>query len=139
MIHFDADTIRMVLETPDRNMNGYPHSKIIWRMLQALYSRQTSQEQSMQATVENNGMGFNGFDATFLSDVAEKSQQYKNLTPRQAAVVAKKLKKYIRQLVEIANELQPEKAPAPKRSKRQLAKEDPSLFQSWGGQFQTEC
>lgn len=131
MIHFDAKLIQMVLDKPNGNMKGYPHSKIIWKMLQAMYNRQTSLEKNIQATVEDNGIGFNGLDSRWLSEVAVNSKGYKNLTQAQAKAVAKKLKKYIKQLVQIANEKQPEKAPLPKRKK----KEDPELYKSWGGLF----
>jgi hypothetical protein len=120
MIHFDADRIRMVLEKPEGRLNGYPHSKIIWKMLQGLYKRQTSMEKEVQATIVDNGMGFNGYDGNFLTDVAQKSLKYKNLTPAQTKVVAKKLKKYVKQLVEIANEHQDVPAPLPKRSSKRV-------------------
>ena len=115
MIHVDADWIKMVLAKPDGYTGGMPHSRIIFKMLWALYQRQTSDERDMQATVHENGMGFNGFDAPFLSDVARWGRNAGgDLTPAQARSVAKKLGKYVKQLVEIANEKQTVQAPLPK-------------------------
>lgn len=108
MIQFDADKIKMVLLKPEGSLNGiYPHSKIIWKMLDALNSRN----------------GFNRWDKPFLQSVAIASKKYKNLTPKQAAAVGKSLVKYTAQLVSIANEVQPEKAPPP--SKKPAEKDAP--------------
>lgn len=119
MIHVDADWIKMVLAKPGGYTGGLPHSRIIFKMLWALYQRQTSDERDMQATVHENGMGFNGFDAPFLSDVARWGNRAEgNLTPAQCREVAKKLGKYVKQLVEIANEKQSEQAPLPKPGRK---------------------
>lgn len=118
MIYFDEERIRKVLDNPKGYFGKYPHSKIIWRMLQAMYRRQTSLEREVQATVVENGVGFGAFDSNFLSSVAQSSLKYKNLTTAQAFVVAKPLKKYMRQLIEIANEHQKQKAPPPGKKKR---------------------
>src|SRR4051812_5892481 len=75
---------------------------LIYKMLAALYARQTESEKETKLTFHENGVGFNGFDAPFLSDVAERSKPFKNLTESQAVAVAKRIKKYIRQLEEIA-------------------------------------
>jgi hypothetical protein len=76
--------------------------KIVYKMLQAMFQRQTADEQCADTTKHVNKMGFNGSDARVLSDIAKKSQQYQNLTIRQAAYVAKKLMKYAGQLEQIA-------------------------------------
>lgn len=118
MEHFDEAKIRAVLDNPRKTTKGLPNSRIIWKMLQAMYKRQTSLEREVQATIENNGMGFGSYDSHFLSDVAKSSLKYKNLTPAQSVVVAKKLKKYMRQLIEIANEHQEKPAPPPSKRKQ---------------------
>jgi hypothetical protein len=75
------------------------------RGLQALYKRQTAAEQSAMTTKEHNGVGFNAKDAKVLSDIASRLPYYNNkMTARQTALVRDKLKKYWRQLAEIANE-----------------------------------
>lgn len=82
----------------------WSNSQLIYKMLQALYKRQTSFEQEAKCTVEDNGIGFNGFDSGFLSDVAERSQAYRNLSDKQTIAVAKRLIKYAGQLEAIALE-----------------------------------
>jgi len=77
---------------------------IVYKMLQAMYDRQTHCEQHSGYTVENNGIGFTAFDAPLLSDIAFKSKKYKSLTPQQAKLVAKKLIKYSGQLSSIAKQ-----------------------------------
>src|ERR1019366_9001622 len=78
----------------------------VYKMLQKLFERQTVDEQSAEFTKYVNGRGFNGADANVLSDIAKKSIQYQNLTVKQAALVARRLKKYAGQLEEIALEKQ---------------------------------
>lgn len=88
-----------------------------------LYARQTSDEQERRATGHDNGVGFNGTDAGFLSSLAEQAIErrrarsagevpahYTDLSPRQIGAARKCLKKYGRQLLEIAQETQAEKA-----------------------------
>jgi hypothetical protein len=87
---------RLEAETPD--------ARLVYRALQALYARQTADEQATLNTSHRNGMGFNGFDAPLLSDIAQKSQRYGGLTPKQTALVAKKLRRYAGQLAAIAAE-----------------------------------
>ena len=85
------------------------------RSLMVLYARQTSDERSQQATVEVNGVGFNRYDAGYLTSLAEqvrdnagnpRSQYHtegQRLSPRQRTAARNKLKKYVRQLVDHAN------------------------------------
>jgi hypothetical protein len=82
----------------------YYNGVLVYKMLQALYQRQTSFEQESKCTVEDNGIGFNGYDSGFLSDVAERSKPYKRLSQLQLEKVAKRLIKYADQLESIALE-----------------------------------
>lgn len=75
----------------------------VLRALYAIYNLQTSTEQAGHSTREVNGVGFSKFDAPFLTDMVVKSRRYGRLTPKQMAVTRNKVKKYHRQLVEIAN------------------------------------
>jgi SWI/SNF-related matrix-associated actin-dependent regulator 1 of chromatin subfamily A len=63
-----------------------------------IYNRQTADEQSIQDTVLQNGIGFNGTDAKFLSSIAEFYLQKRFLTQRQLAVARESLYKYHKQL-----------------------------------------
>ena len=72
----------------------------VWA-LKRLLARQTTDEIATKTTRERNGRGFNGRDAQFLTDVAQKLPRYKDrMTPRQLGAVRKMLPKYWRQLLE---------------------------------------
>lgn len=71
--------------------------------LKVLYERQTVTEQVTRETTEQNGIGFNGVDASFLTSCAQFYINAGFLTPRQIVACRKKLLKYIRQLARIAN------------------------------------
>jgi len=99
------ESVLAILNNPGGSTQKFPHSRIINRMLQAMYARQTRDEQAMAVTVHNNGVGFSGRDSEFLSDVAAKTAKKGDFwTPKQAAAVAKCLTHYTAQLIEIANE-----------------------------------
>lgn len=77
------------------------NDKAVVRALVQIYQRQTADEQSAHTTMHHNGVGFGAMDATFLSDIARKAQKYQ-LSERQIAAVRKLIRKYWRQLLEIA-------------------------------------
>lgn len=87
--------IREKLETND---------KWLIRGLIAIYQYQTAEEQAMDATLADNGVGFNGADAEFLSSLARQAEERGFLTPKQIAAGRKKMLKYAGQLARIANE-----------------------------------
>ena len=99
---FTQETIMQILSNPSGKTFDRANTYLIWRMLQAMTGRQTCDEIQATETRVTNGIGFNKFDAPFLTDVAQRSIPYQNLSPRQAKIVAKKLQKYIGQLCEIA-------------------------------------
>jgi hypothetical protein len=86
-----------VVESNDTALT-VPVRKSVGRMLMAVYANQTSDERAIQATKHSNGVGFNGYDAIYLSDVAERSKNYNSLTTRQTRSVAKSLRKYAVQI-----------------------------------------
>ena len=69
----------------------------------AIYNRQTDSEQYKMETVEDNGVGFNGFDARFMSSIAQQILMGGILSIKQTAVVRRIMVKYSGQLMEIAN------------------------------------
>ena len=77
------------------------------RGLVAIYERQTSEEQNSDQTRFNNGIGFNGVDADFLSPMAklvlQRSKRPINeiFSDRQYACIRKSMIKYAGQLVRI--------------------------------------
>lgn len=73
-----------------------------------LFEEQTASERISYATTEKNGRGFNGVDAEILSSFAGQIQRGRSLSPKQLAIAYKKLPKYAKQLLELANTSKPE-------------------------------
>jgi hypothetical protein len=77
----------------------------LFRMLKSLYERQVVMEKVSRATLSSNNRGFNAFDAPTLSDMYRKYASVKSITDsKDFFTVKKRLRKYRRQLAEIANE-----------------------------------
>lgn len=76
--------------------------KWLYRGLLAIYACQTSEEQATEATLESNGVGFNGADAGILSSFAEQLK-VKPLTEKQRIIARNKMIKYAGQLKQIAD------------------------------------
>lgn len=74
------------------------------RAIVAIYKRQTSDEQVSHATSHSNGIGFTGFDAEYMSNLAQFAIRTGFLTPKQRGAVKERLKKYWRQLCEVAEQ-----------------------------------
>jgi hypothetical protein len=72
------------------------------RALLAIYAHQTAYEQSAGATTEDNGVGFSGTDAEFLSSVASQAKRGRQLSEKQMVYVRKRMGKYANQLFWIA-------------------------------------
>jgi hypothetical protein len=107
---WSEDKIRAILKDATANPLGtldrVSYRRLVYRMLQAVYERQTRDEQAVKVTKHVNGRGFNGPDAPILSDIAQKSIRYGSLTPRQTSLVARKLQKYAGQLALVASDKQ---------------------------------
>lgn len=89
----DKAYIQSLIETND---------KAVVRGLMAIYSRQTEAEKNVQATVENNGIGFNGTDGEILTSFAKWYSEKGFLTPKQISIARSKMKKYWKQLLQEA-------------------------------------
>lgn len=88
------EKIRELLRTNDR---------AVMRAIWVLYERQTSTEILCRQTLDDNGVGFNAFDAEFLTSLAEQAEARGFFTPKQMAAGRKAVMKYAGQLVRIAN------------------------------------
>lgn len=77
--------------------------RVVASALYRLYECQTTEEQQGAETTEHNGQGFNAYDAPLLTSFTEDALRRGYLTPAQAALARKRLKKYIKQLVFLAN------------------------------------
>ena len=73
------------------------------RALIAIYNGQTQQEKVSQTTVEDNGIGFTGCDAEILTSFAEQFLRRQFLSPKQRAILAKKMPKYAGQVIKMSD------------------------------------
>ena len=89
-----AEEIKNLVQTND---------KVLYGALKNLYNCQTSDEQSWGETTHANGVGFNAFDAEFLTSVAQFLIRNGFLTDKQKVLTRKKLVKYNSQLTRLAN------------------------------------
>lgn len=79
--------------------------KAVAKALLVLYGFQTADEQAAGYTAEENGKGFNGSDAEFLTNIAKWVIAHDgHITPGQADKVRQKIRKYWKQLLTVANE-----------------------------------
>ena len=89
-----TEEVREILRTNDG---------AVVRAIQVLYDRQTATEQACRATFDANGVGFNAFDAEFLTSLARYTEEHGGLTRRQVAAGRRAVMKYAGQLADIAN------------------------------------
>ena len=68
--------------------------KRIGNALVEMFNRQTTDEQSSGVTCHDNGIGFNGVDAPILTSIAKWYMDKGFISPKQTALVRKKLAKY---------------------------------------------
>jgi hypothetical protein len=78
------------------------NARALQRGVVAIYKRQTESEQSSQSTNVDNGQGFTGVDAFILSSFAVQIQRGWSLSEKQRAIALKKMPKYWKQLIEVA-------------------------------------
>ncbi len=76
---------------------------MVVKSLVKLYQLQTLDEQRAGETTHQNGVGFNGTDSQFLSSCARFAMQTGYLSPKQIAIVRRKIIKYSGQITKIAN------------------------------------
>lgn len=77
--------------------------KAVMRALSAIYALQTADEKASEHTSHSNSVGFSAFDAKFCSSLAQRVNRGYGLTPAQLAPARNKMKRYHRQLCDIAN------------------------------------
>jgi len=77
------------------------------KAMMKIYANQTADEQNSESTVYHNNIGFTGNDAEILSSFSKQFQQHGSLSPKQNAILMKKIGKYAGQLTKqaIANGL----------------------------------
>jgi hypothetical protein len=86
----------------------------VYRAVRAIQARQTADEQAGGMTKHTNGVGWSKHDAEWMADMLKKMDRYGSLLPKPLAITRNKVKRYWRQLLEIANATtQPEVAAVP--------------------------
>ena len=88
------EEIKTLLQTND---------KAVLRGIVVIYSLQTEDEQMVGETIEHNGVGFNGVDASFMSSLAKFILDRGYLTAKQLEYGRRKIMKYAGQLAKVAN------------------------------------
>ena len=79
------------------------NERAVYKALRQIYSRQTTSEQALFQTVEDNKMGFGAFDAELLTGFAQQVLQRRYLTAKQLLLARKKIRCYWKQLAQMAN------------------------------------
>jgi len=92
-------TPEKIIELLDRIPTNQLH-----RPLKRLWDRQTQDEKVSWETRHLNAVGFNAYDAGFAGKMVEWWGQKGFYSPKQSESIRKMLKKYRKQLAEIANE-----------------------------------
>lgn len=71
------------------------------RALVKIYERQTFDEQSSGYTKEHNNVGFSGVDSAILSSFATQVNSGRILSPKQMALLHKKMPRYWKQVISL--------------------------------------
>lgn len=86
--------------------------RAVERAIVRLYERQTSEEQASSSTLDSNARGFDAFSAKRGTYYARWVLSGRSLTGRHLDTARKIARKHSRQLVEIANEREAQRAAA---------------------------
>lgn len=90
---YTKEDIQVMLATRD---------EAVVRGMIRIYEYQTQYEKSVEGTVEDNGVGFNGADAPIMSSFVKWATTHNNtLTPKQMFIARKKMKKYAGQILRL--------------------------------------
>ena len=72
-------------------------------LVRIFQENQTADEQVSQSTTHDNGIGFSGADAEFLSSLAQAQLKYGRLSDKQLGFVLKKMPKYAGQVIKMSD------------------------------------
>lgn len=89
------DALQGLLDSNDR---------AVYRAILLIYARQTDGEKTTMSTLVDNGIGFSGCDAELLSSYATQIQSRGWLTSNQLPYARRKIRKYWKQLWQLAEE-----------------------------------
>lgn len=71
----------------------------IFKVIEIVYANQSSEEQAGGYTRHQNGKGFTGFDANFMTSIHGQLKQGRTLSPKQLTIVIKIMRKYWAQAI----------------------------------------
>ena len=77
--------------------------KWTYRALHKIFENQTREEQTAEQTYVLNKIGFTGFDAKFLTSIANQLATNHSLSPKQNNILKKIMPKYWKQILDIAD------------------------------------
>ncbi len=80
------------------------NDEFLYKCLLLLYDKQTDVEQTVEESIEENGVGFNSRDAVVLSQCAESVRNNFPLTLSTKQVLRRKMNKYATQLTNYLTE-----------------------------------
>lgn len=93
-----------------QNITAYVRQQLstnpVWAvkaLVRIFQENQTQEEQVIEATKEDNGIGFTGTDGEILSSFAKQQLARGTLSPKQMVIVFKKMPKYHRQVIAMSN------------------------------------
>lgn len=70
-----------------------------------IYEFQTAEEQSIETTCVHNNVGFTGTDGEILTSFAKQLKYKGYLSPKQMALVYKKMPKYWKQIIGVSDQI----------------------------------
>lgn len=101
------------MKTTKKNITIFVRTKLasdpVWAtkaLVRIFNENQTSDEKDSDTTRHDNGIGFSGVDANFLSSLAKQFIAHGTLSAKQMVFVHKKMKKYARQVIQMSNQEQ---------------------------------
>lgn len=101
------------MKLTNKNITAYVRQQLstnpIWAvkaLVRIFQENQTQAEQAIEATKEDNGIGFTGTDGAFLSSLAKQQLARGTLSPKQMVFVFKKMPKYHKQVIAMSNQEQ---------------------------------
>lgn len=92
----------------------------VMRALIAIDGRQEPDERASGTTRHTNGVGWSKYDAEFCGQMADRARRNWSFSPKQLAVSRNKVKRYWRQLIEIANAREAAVTPTVERAEPEL-------------------
>lgn len=99
------DTIKVTKQATQDYVKKQLASNKVWAeaALLKIFEFQTRDEQNMETTRDRNNVGFTGIDGEILSSFAKQLLSRGYLSPKQMAIVYKKMPKYWSQIVRVSN------------------------------------